>query len=160
MPAFRFATELLMKTFKFSPTMLAFKLNAPLEFNVRLVNALPCFKMSAPLSIVRLPEPFCVHTPIPGQAFVLALTSITTLFCASAAEMTRATPASMFKSMGSSNHWPALPLGADVLMDAVGAITSCVLELVSINPPSPPMGPPMALSAPATEVLMLDQTLI
>ena len=99
-----------MMTLRFSPAMLAFKSKMPEEMRRKVDAVVPALRMSAPLAMVKLPEPSWVQLPRLGQT--LPLTSIVTLLFSSAAEMTFAAPASITKSIGSSNHNPVLPFGA------------------------------------------------
>ena len=55
-------------------------------------------------------------------------------------------PLVMIRSSGSSSHWPARPAGESVRSDT-GCASSQPPE-VSMKPPSPPNGPPRALSVP------------
>ena len=157
-PTFRYAIELLMITFKFCPLMSAFKLKIPDDVNVNVVCVRPCFRIFAPLAIVRLPLPACVQPPRLGQT--LPFTAMLTLLFARASEMTFAADASMIKSIGSRNHKPDLPFAALVSTTNFGARLTIPFELVSINPPLPFIAPPIALSVPATVVLTCDQIAI
>ena len=149
-------------TLRFCPPMLAFRLKMPEEFRVKVVILPPAFRMSAPLAIVRLPEPFCVQPPRLGHAVVLAFTSIVTLLLLSAAEITFAAALSIVRSIGSKSQVPDLPvlLLAAVFTLTVGASATAPLELVSIKPPLPDKAPPMDLRMPATVVLTSDQIAI
>ena len=58
------------------------------------------------------------------------------------------------KSFGSSSQLPACPRGARVLTLVASAMRKSVAE-VSMNPPSPPCSPPLALMLPSTCVRLL-----
>ncbi|CAM3795092.1 hypothetical protein POBR111598_10075 [Polynucleobacter brandtiae] len=153
-------------TLRFSPAMLALRSNIPEEMSFKVVSVLPCFKMSAPLAIVKLPLPFCVQLPRLGQT--LPLTSMVTLLLLNAAEIILDASESIMRSMGSKSHKPDLPLVfvalgvADALVSTETFLprTTLPLELVSIKPPLPPSAPPTALSIPLTVVLISDQITI
>ena len=147
-----------MITFKFCPLISAFKLKIPDDVNVNVVGVRPCFRIFAPLAMVRAPLPACVQLPRLGQT--LPFTAILTLLLASASEMTLAADASMMRSIGSKNHKPERPFAALVSTTIFGATFTVPLELVSTNPPLPLIAPPFAFSVPATVVFTCDQIAI
>ena len=89
----------------------------------------------APL-LVMVPVAFKVRLPEPEMvAFAatvrLPATSTVTFEVARAADKAVAVEASIVKSVGSSNHIPALPLGAEMFTWAVWAMTSVPVDEVS-----------------------------
>ena len=122
-------------TSRFWPEILALRLKTPDAVRVKVVKLPDCLMMSAPLAMVRLPEPFWVQLPKLGQ--VLPATVMLTLLLTKAAEIKAELAPSMVKSIGSTYHNPALPLLELVSIDRLLPRETSPAELVSIKPPLP-----------------------
>jgi len=130
-----------------------------LKFNPLVLTVPLLVIVSAANSVSVVPTELAA---IVASALIVKLpdTAIVTFAFAKALVITVAVAASITISSGSSSQLPLIPIGADTLTVVLPKIFRVPTELVSIDPPLPPLTPPVAFSVPAIVVCRLDQTLI